>query len=138
MTRNHLYLIPAFVMPLIALVGCLVPMPNGSAIRISASLVPQSELMTPIPALEDQSLDAALTFGEMASTAINPILGALLYQFVLRPLRLKRRRRKQKEMLADLADDEAYAFEPWNGTYTDEPRPPATNAKPPKEPKSGE
>jgi len=85
MTRFLYFILPTFFL----IGGCLIPLSDGSGIKIGATPIPASEMPADVPPLDEQAVDSALDLGELASSAMDPILGALLYQFVLRPLRRK-------------------------------------------------
>ena len=83
MTRKPLLLLPAFFL----LGGCLVPLPGGSGLRLSSELVSADNMPKTVAPLVEQAKESALTMGEVVAGTVDPILGALLYQFILRPLR---------------------------------------------------
>ena len=84
------------LLPLLLLTGCLIAIPGGGGIRLSAGLVPATEMPAVVPPLNEQAEDTVLSLGELAATGLSPLAGALLYQFGLRPLRRRQEARKAR------------------------------------------
>ncbi len=76
------------------MVGCLFALPGGSGIRMTLDHVPSAEMPEEIAPPRDQIEETILGFEDVAM-GLNPIVGALLYQFVFRPLRRRREEKKK-------------------------------------------
>lgn len=87
---------------LVMLTGCLITLPDGSGIRMTVDAVSVGEMPDKVPGHREQIEETVLSLGEIAVTGLSPVAGALLYQFLLRPLRRRREERNGKNKKVDV------------------------------------